>query len=93
MLLNNEANYSCSVRGQYDLMKSAFENKFLLRGRLSIAGILANKLLEEMNIINYKGIISPQLKLLPFIDASGRLLGTVAGGTLAGHNRLTRRNR
>lgn len=52
MLLNNEANYSCSVWGQYDLMRSASERKFLLRRRLSIAGILANKLLEEMNIIN-----------------------------------------
>lgn len=52
VLLNNEANYTCRVRGRQDLMKSAFENKFRLRGRVSIAGILANKLLEEMKIIN-----------------------------------------
>lgn len=51
VLLNNEANYSCGVWGQYDLMKSAFESEFLLC-HLSIAGMLANKLLEEMSIIN-----------------------------------------
>ena len=37
MLLNNEANYSGSVWGRRDLMKSASENKFLRRGRVSIA--------------------------------------------------------
>lgn len=52
VVLSNETNYSCSVWGQGDLMKSAFENQFLLCCHLSIAGILANKWLEEMNIIH-----------------------------------------
>lgn len=43
-------------------MKSAFENKYLLHCCLSIAGILANKLLEEMNIVNQREIISLPLK-------------------------------
>lgn len=70
--LSNETN-SVTVWGQCDLMKSAFESKFLFHCCLSIAGILANKLLEEMNIINQKGIISPPLMQLHFVEVLWRL--------------------
>lgn len=67
VLLNNEANYSCSVWGQYDLMKNCFWKQIYSLSSIDcwhiskqITGIDEYHKLEKN--------ISPQLKSLHFMD-------------------------